>query len=127
MNSSFRPALALLLGLTATLLTACDYKYSPGLNPQFTHTFNNPPGYRSVDVDRDSVNNQQNVHPPVGKGSATDIKQGNTNDQLNSAPSGKSGASPQAASGQLNTTDKSAPTNVNTATPANAGVAPSQQ
>ncbi len=127
MNSSFRPALALLLGTTAVLLTACDYKYTPGVNTQFAHNWSNPPGYRSYDVYRDSVNNQQNVHTPIGKGSAPDIKNGSTDDQLNSAPAGKSSASPQAANGSLNSTDKSSPTHANTATPANGGASGTNQ
>jgi hypothetical protein len=114
MNSSLRPALALLLGTTAALLTSCDYaKYSPGKTPQYAHNFNNPPGFRSYDVYRDSVNYQQNVHQPIGKGSAPDIKNGTVDDQLQSAPGGKSSASPQAASGGLNSTDQANPTDAN--------------
>ena len=111
MNFSFRPALALLLGIaSATLLTACDYKYSPGVNPQFEHGFNGTPTFTNADVNRDSVNYVQNVHAPIGKGSATDMKTGSTNDQLQSAPAGKSSASPQAASGGLGDVNQSKPT-----------------
>ena len=106
MNFSFRPALALLLGASAALLTACDYKYSPGVNMQFEHNFNNPPGYTSTDVYRDSVNYKENVYTPIGKGSATAIKNGSTDDQLQSAPAGKSSASPQSASGRNAPTDQ---------------------
>jgi hypothetical protein len=113
MNSSLRPALALLLGVSATLLTACDYKYSPGVNTQFRHTFNNPPGYTNADINRDSVNYKQNVRTPIGKGSAADLATGSVDDQLNSAPGGKS-TTPQSASGKLGDVDKTAPTGNNT-------------
>ena len=109
MNFSFRPALALLLGASAALLTACDYKYSPGVNMQFTHNFSNPPGYTSTDVYRDSVNFKENVYTPIGKGSATALKNGSTNDQLNSAPAGKSSATPQNASGTVGPVDQAQP------------------
>jgi hypothetical protein len=112
MNSSLRPALALLLGASAALLTACEYKYSPGVNPQFRHTFTNPPGYTNADINRDSVNYKQNVHNPIGKGSAQDLATGSVDDQLQSAPGGKS-TTPQSASGKLDATDKSAPTGNN--------------
>ncbi len=110
MTSSFRPALALLLGVSATLLTACDYKYSPGINTQFKHTFSNPPGYTNADINRDSVNYKQNVRQPIGKGSAADMASASPDEQLNSAPSGKS-TTPQSASGKLDDVDKAAPTN----------------
>jgi hypothetical protein len=109
MTSSLRPALALLLGVSATLLTACDYKYSPGKNPQFKHTFNNPPGYTNADINRDSINYKQNVRQPIGKGSAADMATASVDEQLNSAPSGKS-TTPQSASGKLDDVDKAAPT-----------------
>lgn len=114
MNSSLRPALALLLGASATLLTACDYKYSPGVNPQFKHTFNNPPGYTNADVNRDSINYKQNVRQPIGKGSAADLATASVDEQLNSAPAGKS-TTPQSASGKLDNVDKASPTSNATA------------
>ena len=100
MKVSFRPALALLLGSAATLLTACDYSFSPGINPQERTGFSNPPGYTNADVNADSINNQQIVTTPIGKGSAIDIKNGSVNDQLNSAPAGNNTTSPQTASGK---------------------------
>ena len=109
MTSSLRPALALLLGVSATLLTACDYKYSPGVNPQFKHGFTGTPGYTNADVNRDSVNYKQNVRQPIGKGSAADMATASTDEQLNSAPSGKS-TTPQTASGKLDGVDKANPT-----------------
>lgn len=105
MNSSLRPALALLLGASAALLTACDYKYSPGVNTQFRHTFTNPPGYTNADINRDSINYKQNVRTPIGKGSAADLATGSVDDQLQSAPGGKS-TTPQSASGKLDDVDK---------------------
>lgn len=104
-----RPALALLLGTAlAASLSSCDYvPWSPGINPQFVRTFNNPPGWRTVDVDRDSVNYKQRVEPAGGLGSAAAIAQGTVQDQLNSAPAGKSTASPQSASGTMASPDKS--------------------
>jgi hypothetical protein len=113
MNFSLRPALVLLLGASAALLTACDYKYSPGVNPQFKHNFTNPPGYTNADINRDSINYKQNVRQPIGKGSAADLASGSVDDQLNSAPSGKS-TTPQSASGKLDDADKAAPTGNNT-------------
>ncbi len=111
MNSSFRPALALLLGIaSATLLTACDYKYSPGVNTQFEHGFNGTPGYTNADVNRDSVNYKQNVRTPIGKGSAADMKTASADEQQQSAPSGNSSASPQSASGKLAPVDQAKPT-----------------
>jgi len=109
MTSSFRPALALLLGVSATLLTACDYKYSPGVNTQFKHGFTGTPGYTNADVNRDSVNYKQNVRKPIGKGSAADMATASVDDQLKSAPSGKS-TTPQTASGKLDGVDKANPT-----------------
>jgi hypothetical protein len=103
--------LALLLGFaSATLLTSCDYKYSPGVNKQFEHGFNGTPTFTNADVNRDSINYAQNVRTPIGKGSAADMKTGSTNDQLNSAPAGKSSASPQSASGKLGDVSQSKPT-----------------
>jgi len=116
MNSSLRPALALLLGIaSATLLTACDYKYSPGVNTQFEHGFNGTPDYTNADVNRDSINYKQNVRTPIGKGSATDLQTASPEEQQQSAPAGKSSASPQSASGELCTTDQAKPTSNATA------------
>ena len=102
MRFSFRPALALLLGASATLLTACDYaSLSPGENTQYKGDFSNPPGYTNADVNADSINYKQNVHTPIGLGSATALKNGTVDDQINSSPAGKSASSPQTASGTL--------------------------
>jgi hypothetical protein len=108
MNFSFRPALALLLlASSATLLTACDYaSLSPGDNPQAREGFTNPPGYTKADVNRDSINGEQEVHTPIGKGSATAIKNGSVQDKLDSAPSGNSATSPQTASGKMGSVDQ---------------------
>ena len=125
MSVSVRPVLAaLLLAASATLLAACDYKYSPGINPQFKDGFSNPPGYTNAEVNRDSINYQQNVHTPIGEGSATAIKNGSVDDQLNSAPAGKSSATPQTASGKPGSTDKSDPNNAASTAPAANGNAP---
>lgn len=100
MNRTFRLALALLGAATA--LTACDYaKYSPGVNPQYKDSFSWTPTWHTSDVDRDSVNNRQNVPPPSGEGSAVAIKKGTVQDKINSAPAGSSVASPQSANGKL--------------------------
>ena len=108
MNFSFRPALALLLlASSATLLTACDYaSLSPGDNPQSREGFTNPPGYTNADVNRDSINYKQEVHTPIGKGSAAAIKNGSTQDKLDSAPAGNSATSPQTASGKMGSVDQ---------------------
>lgn len=106
MNSSFRSALALLLGIaSATLLTACDYKYTPGVNTQFEHGFNGVPTYTNADVNRDSINYKQNVRTPIGKGSAADMKTASTDEQLQSAPAGKGTATSQTASGKMGTVE----------------------
>lgn len=114
MNFLLRPALALLLGTSAALLTACEYKYSPGVNTQFEHGFNGTPGYTNADVNRDSVNYQQNVHTPAGKGSANDMQSASTDDQIKSAPAGKDASTPQSASGKLEPTSQSSPTDPGT-------------
>lgn len=103
-----RPTLALLLGtaLTATL-SSCDYRWSPGLNPQFGHGFvYPPPGWHNSDVNRDSINYKQRVELAGGEGSAAAIAKGTTQDQLNSAPAGKSTATPQDASGRTGAVDQ---------------------
>ncbi|GAA4494772.1 hypothetical protein GCM10023172_05470 [Hymenobacter ginsengisoli] len=111
MNFSFRPALTLLLvASSATLLTACDYaSLSPGENPQFREGFTNAPGYTNMDVNRDSINYKQNVHTPIGKGSAMAIKNGSAQDQLDSAPAGNSTSSAQTASGKMAPADQNQP------------------
>lgn len=102
MTLSTRSALALLLGTAlAGSLSSCDYSWSPGVNPQATYNFNNPPGWRRVDVDRDSINYKQVTPPPGGVGSAAAIEQGTVQEQVNSAPGGRGSASTQTASGQL--------------------------
>jgi hypothetical protein len=127
MSFSVRPVLAtLLLAASATLLAACDYKYSPGANPQFKHGFSNPPGYTNAEVNRDSINYKQNVHTPVGEGSATAVQNGSTTDQLNSAPAGKSATTPQTASGKLGSADQNDPNGAASTAPAANGSAPQQ-
>ena len=97
MKLSSRPALALLLGTAlAAALSSCDYRWSPGENPQFRHTFANPPGWHNWDVNRDSINYKQRVEPAGGIGSAADTKKGSVQDQQNSAPSGGGPTSPAA-------------------------------
>jgi hypothetical protein len=111
MKVSFRFALALVLvGTSATLLTACDYaSLSPGENPQSREGFSNPRGYTNADVNRDSINNRQTVTKPSGKGSANDIKNGSAQDKLDSAPAGDNATSPQTASGKMGSTDQNQP------------------
>ncbi|RZK88845.1 MAG: hypothetical protein EOO62_37045 [Hymenobacter sp.] len=111
MKVSFRSALALLLvGSSATLLTACDYaSLSPGENPQSREGFSNPRGYTNADVNRDSINNRQTVTKPIGKGSATAVKNGTAQDKLDSAPGGDNATSPQTASGKMGSTDQNQP------------------
>ena len=102
MKLSSRSALALLLGTAlAASLSSCDYRWSPGENPQFKHGFTNAPGWHNWDVNRDSVNYKQRVEPAGGEGSAAAIKNGTTQDQLNSAPAGNSSTGAQDASGRL--------------------------
>ena len=102
MKLSFRSALALLLGTAlAASVSSCDYRWSPGQNPQFKHGFTGTPGWHSYDVNRDSINYKQRVEPAGGEGSAAAIRKGTVQDQLNSAPAGKSAATPQDASGRL--------------------------
>jgi len=102
MKLSSRPALALLLGTAlAASLASCDYRWSPGQNPQFHHGFTNPPGYHTYDVVRDSINYKQVTPQAGGIGSAAAIQNGTVQEQLNSAPAGNSSTSPQNASGML--------------------------
>lgn len=108
MKLSSRPVLALLLGTAlAATLSSCDYRWSPGENPQFKHGFTNAPGWHSWDVNRDSINYKQVVPEAGGEGSAAAIANGTVQDQLNSAPAGKSAASPQAPNGTMGSIDKS--------------------
>ncbi|WP_035560571.1 hypothetical protein [Hymenobacter sp. IS2118] len=102
MKLSSRSALALLLGTAlAGSLSSCDYQWTPGVNTQFRHGFNNPPGWRNVDVNRDSINYKQETTPPIGVGSATAIANGTVQEQLNSAPAGQNATAPQSASGTM--------------------------
>ena len=88
MKRIFRPALALLLGTSLSLsLTACDYSYTPGINNIRT-SFSNPPGWRNEDVNRDSINGEQDTYKPIGVGSATAIREGSVQEKINSAPTG---------------------------------------
>jgi hypothetical protein len=106
MKLTSRTALALLGTALAGSLSSCDYSWSPGKNPQSTYSFNNPPGWRNVDVNRDSINYKQVVTEPGGIGSAAAIANGTVQEQLNSAPAGKSTASPKSASGTMAPVDK---------------------
>lgn len=99
MNRTLRLALVL-LG-TAPALTACDYRYSPGNNPQLTSNFSWTPTWHTSDVSRDSINDRQRVEPAGGVGSAAALKNGTVQDQINAAPAGNSAASPQSANGKL--------------------------
>jgi hypothetical protein len=109
MKLSSRLALALLLGTAlAATLSSCDYRWSPGKNPQFQHGFTGtPPGWRNYDVNRDSINYKQVTPAPGGIGSAAAIAQGTVQEQMNSAPAGKSTASPQNASGTIGPVEQS--------------------
>ena len=128
MTFPVRPVLTTLLVLSsAALLTACDYKYSPGINPQYKVGFGTPPpGYTNAEINRDSINNKETVTKPIGEGSATAIKHGTVNDQLNSAPAGKSATSPQTASGQMGSVDQNGATNAASTAPAANGNAPTE-
>ncbi|OGX91467.1 hypothetical protein [Hymenobacter coccineus] len=99
MNRTLRLVLVL-LG-TAPALTACDYRYSPGHNPQLTSNFSWTPTWHTSDVSRDSISDRQRVEPAGGEGSAADIKKGGVKAQLNSAPAGSSVGSPESANGKL--------------------------
>ncbi len=110
MTRSFRFALAL-LGASAAL-TACDYNWSPGQNPQQQAGFTKAPPYQSRDLNQDSVSAHQQTFTPIGKGSAVAIRNGSVQDQLESAPAGNS-ASPQTASGQTGSVDDAKPSNAN--------------
>ena len=102
MKLSSRSALALLLGtVLSASLSSCDYRWSPGQNPQFTHKFTKAPGWHNSDVNRDSINYKQAAPAAGGEGSAAAIANGTVQDQLNSAPAGNSASSPQDASGRM--------------------------
>ena len=103
MKLTLHSALALMLGTSlAASLSSCDYRWSPGKNPQSKHGFASPPkAWHSYDVNRDSINYKQVAPQAGGDGSAAAIAQGTVQDQLNSAPTGKSATSPQDASGRM--------------------------
>ncbi|QDA61226.1 hypothetical protein [Hymenobacter jejuensis] len=97
MKLTQRYSLTLLLGATASL-AACDRANTPGTDRQNVNDFSTAPPARRIETDQDSVNGEQNVQMPAGKGSAADINT-STDAALNSAPSGSSATTPQSASG----------------------------
>ena len=108
MKLSSRSTLALLLGTALSAsLSSCDYRWSPGQNPQFGHGFTKAPGWHNSDVNRDSINYKQVTPAAGGEGSAAAIANGTVQDQLNSAPAGNSTASSQSPSGQMASPTKS--------------------
>jgi len=95
MKCNTRPALALLLGASLALsLTACDYRYTPGLDNQ-RRDFANPPGWRNQDVYRDSINYKQRAPAPGGIGSAAAMENGTVDEQRASVPRAQSGRLPK--------------------------------
>ncbi|MCB2378338.1 hypothetical protein LGH70_12130 [Hymenobacter sp. BT635] len=105
MKLTQRFVLAAVLGAAASLTTACDRAGTPGEDRQNINDFSTAPPARTIETEMDSVNNQQNVQPPGGEGSAVDQAQ-STDNALNSSPGGNSATSPQAASGEPNSVDK---------------------
>ena len=95
--------LALLLGATATL-SACDSRYTPGVDPQRVNDFDisSAPPARNMEINADSINYRQNVQPPAGKGSEADMNT-SANAQLENAPSGNTSnaMTPQGSNGSL--------------------------
>ncbi|WP_188809790.1 hypothetical protein [Hymenobacter cavernae] len=100
--------LALLLGATATL-SACDSRYTPGVDPQRVNDFDvsAAPPARTMEIYADSINYRQNVQPPAGKGSAADM-QTSADAGLENAPGGNSSTSmtPQGNSTSLDPSSK---------------------
>ncbi|GAA4347263.1 hypothetical protein GCM10023185_02210 [Hymenobacter saemangeumensis] len=93
-----RSGLAFLLGASLALsLTACDYRYSPGLDNQ-RRDFSNAPGWRNEDINRDSINYKQRAPAPGGVGSAAAMANGTVDEQRASVPRRQGAASP---SGQM--------------------------
>jgi hypothetical protein len=67
-------SLLLALGLGAAL-TACDYSNGPGKEPQAgSQDFTTAPPATANETNRDSISGGQEVHTPIGKGSAADQK-----------------------------------------------------
>lgn len=64
----------LALGL-ASAFTACDYSNGPGKEPQAgSQDFTDAPPATANETNRDSISGGQEVHTPIGKGSAADQK-----------------------------------------------------
>ena len=94
-----RPLLFLVaLATTALSLASCDNRRSPGENPQYEGNFSDAPAANATVTDRDSINDQQTVMAPIGKGSSGDTAKSAQSD-LNSAPSGGSATTPVNGSG----------------------------
>ncbi|TGD78738.1 hypothetical protein [Hymenobacter wooponensis] len=66
-------ALSLLLatGLFASL-TACDYRNTPGKDPQVSQDFSTAMPARATESNRDSISGGDEAYTPIGKGSAKD-------------------------------------------------------
>ncbi|MFD2786422.1 hypothetical protein [Hymenobacter rubripertinctus] len=92
---------ALVAALTAALaasLTACDYNNTPGKDPQASQDFTNAPKATATETNLDSISGSQEVHTPIGKGSAAD-QQTSVDAALDAAP----GNSPTSTMPQTNT------------------------
>ena len=87
-----------ILTTTALSLASCDNRRSPGADPQYEGNFSDAPAANATVTDRDSINDQQTVMAPIGKGSSGDTATSAQSD-LNSAPSGGSATTPVNASG----------------------------
>jgi hypothetical protein len=59
-------------------LTACDYRNTPGKDPQVSQDFTVGMPARSTETDRDSISHGDEAYTPIGKGSAKDMQ---TSDQ----------------------------------------------
>lgn len=102
---------------TALSLAACDARKLPGEDPQREGSFDEAPPATATITDADSVNQEQTVMAPIGKGSSGDTAQSAASD-INSAPSGSSATTPQNASGT--------PGEISNATSSKGGAAPTK-
>ncbi|QJX45619.1 hypothetical protein HMJ29_01180 [Hymenobacter taeanensis] len=55
-----------------TSLTACDYRNTPGKDPQVSQDFTVSTPARATETNRDSISHGDEAYTPIGKGSAQD-------------------------------------------------------
>lgn len=99
------PLFGLALGL-GLLLSACDYSYGPGVDPQHSQDFSTYLPATANEINRDSLSQQQRVERPIGKGSAADQRT-SADAGIQSAPynaSSPTATMPRGESGEVRST-----------------------